>query len=171
MDLNILLHLQDILKVCNLLKNMYIYVRIKKSSSDPYLAILKYRNTPIKGINISPTQMLMRRRTQTQLPVNEKLLNPQYDGEKVQNALKEKRHTQKHYYDREAKTLQQLNPDDQIWVRNENKWKVKTPSSYVIQTERGQKLRRKRRHLLKTTGNGSDEPKIFYDCQQEVSNT
>ena len=66
------------------------------------------------SINLSPTQMLMKRRTQTQLPVNDKLLNPQYDGEKIQNALKEKRHTQKHYYDREAKPLQQLNPDDQI---------------------------------------------------------
>ena len=149
----------------------------KKSNSDPYSAILEYRNTPIEGINLSPTQMLMGRRTRTQLPVNEKLLNPQYDGVKVQNALKEKQHTQKYYYDRGAKPLQQLNPDDHIRVRNENKLepatvesKAKTPRSYVIQTERGQKLRRNRRHLLKTTENHSNEPEIFYDCQQEVSN-
>ena len=112
----------------------------------------------------------MGRRTRTQLPVNEKLLNPQYDGLKVQNALKENQRTQKYYYDSEAKPLQQFNPDDQIRVRNENKWelatvesKVKTPRSYVIRTERGQKLRRNRRHLMKTTENRSD-------CQQEVSN-
>ena len=92
--------------------------------------------------------MLMGRRAQTQLRLNEKLLNPQYDGVKVQNALKEKQHTQKYYYDRGAKPLQQLNPDDRIRVRNENKWepatvesKAKTPRSYVIRTERGQKLR------------------------------
>ena len=159
--------IEKYVQICkNLLK------KSKKSNSDPYLAILEYRNTPIEGINLSPTQMLMGRRTRTQLPVNEKLLNPQYDGVKVQNALKEKQHTQKYYYDRGAKPLQQLNPDDQIRVRNENKWepatvesKAKTPRSYVIRTERGQKLRRNRRHLMKTTENRSDEPEIFYDCQ------
>ena len=164
--------IEKYVQICkNLLK------KSKKSNSDPYLAILEYRNTPIEGINLSPTQMLMGRRARTQLPVNEKLLNPQYDGVKVQNALKEKQHTQKFYYDRGAKPLQQLNPDDQIRVRNENKWepatvesKAKTPRSYVIRTERGQKLRRNRRHLMKTTENRSDEPEIFYDCQQEVSN-
>ena len=164
--------IEKYVQICkNLLK------KSKKSNSDPYLAILEYRNTPIEGINLSPTQMLMGRRARTQLPVHEKLLNPQYDGVKVQNALKEKQHTQKYYYDRGAKPLQQLNPDDQIRVRNENKWepatvesKAKTPRSYVIRTERGQKLRRNRRHLMKTTENCSDEPEIFYDCQQEVSN-
>ena len=40
----------------------------------------------------------------------------------------------------------------------------------MIRTERGQKLRRNRRHLMKTTENRYDEPEIFYDCQQEVSN-
>ena len=54
------------------------------------------------------------RRAQTQLPINEKLLNPQCNGVKVQNAFKEKQHTQKYYYQRGAKPLQQLNPDDHI---------------------------------------------------------
>ena len=48
----------------------------KNSSSDPHLAILEYKNTPIEGINLSPTKMLMGRRTQTQLSINEKFLNP-----------------------------------------------------------------------------------------------
>ena len=41
----------------------------KNSSSDPHLAILEYRNTPIEGINLSPTQMRMGRRTQTQFSI------------------------------------------------------------------------------------------------------
>ena len=44
----------------------------KKTNSDPYIAILEYGNTPIEGINSSPTQMLMGRRTLTLLPVTYK---------------------------------------------------------------------------------------------------
>ena len=151
--------------------------KAKKSNSDPYLAILEYRNTPIEGINLSPSQLLMGRRTRTQLPVNDSLLKPQYhDGANVQNALNERQHIQKYYYDRGAKSLPQLNPGDQIRVRNENKWepgtveqRADTPRSYVIQTEKGQKLRRNRRHLLKTSENRSEEPEIFYDCQENIS--
>ena len=151
--------------------------KAKKSNSDPYLAILEYRNTPIEGIKLSPSQLLMGRRTRTQLPVNDSLLKPQYhDGANVQNALNERQHIQKYYYDRGAKSLPQLNPGDQIRVRNENKWepgtveqRADTPRSYVIQTEKGQKLRRNRRHLLKTSENRSEEPEIFYDCQENIS--
>ena len=151
--------------------------KAKKSNSDPYLAILEYRNTPIEGINLSPSQLLMGRRTRTQLPVNDSLLKPQYhDGANVQNALNERQHIQKYYYDRGAKSLPQLNPGDQIRVRNENKWepgtveqRADTPRSYVIQTKKGQKLRRNRRHLLKTSENRSEEPEIFYDCQENIS--
>ena len=154
-----------------------ILKKAKKSNSDPYLAILEYRNTPIEGINLSPSQLLMGRRTRTQLPVNDSLLKPQYhDGANLQNALNERQHIQKYYYDRGAKSLPQLNPGDQIRVRNENKWepgtveqRADTPRSYVIQTEKGQKLRRNRRHLLKTSENRSEEPEIFYDCQENIS--
>ena len=45
--------------------------------------------------------------------------------------------------------MQQLNPDDQIQVRNENEWepatvenKAKTPRSKVIRTIQSQRLRR-----------------------------
>ena len=80
--------IEKYVQICkNLLK------KSKKSNSDPYLAILEYRNTPIEGISLSPTQMLMGRRAQTHSSVNEKLLNPQYDGVKVQNDLKEKQLT------------------------------------------------------------------------------
>lgn len=112
--------------------------KAKESNSDPYLAILAYRNTPLEGINLSPSQLLMGRRTRFQLPVNESLLKPQYDGVKVQKALNEKQHIQKYYYHRGAKSLPQLNPGDQIRVRNKNKWepgtveqKADTPRSYV----------------------------------------
>ena len=159
-------------QICkNLLK------KAKKSNSDPYLALLEFRNTPIDGINMSPSQLLMGRRTRTQLPVSESLLKPSHDSRKVQNALKKKQDTQKENYDRGAKPLPELNPGDQIRVRNENLWepgivesKADTPRSYNISTDRGQQLRRNRRHLMKTTENRVPEPDVFYDCQEEIQN-
>ena len=149
----------------------------KESNSDPYLALLEFRNTPNDGINMSPLQLLMGRRTRTQLPVNESLLKPSHDSRKVQSALKKKQDIQKDSYDRGAKPLPELNPGDQIRVRNENLWepgmvqsKADTPRSYNISTDRGQQLRRNRRHLMKTTENRVPEPDVFYDCQEEIQN-
>lgn len=158
-------------QICkNLLK------KAKKSNSDPYLALLEFRNTPIENVHMSPSQMLMGRRTRTQIPVNESLLNPKYDASKVRAALKKKQQVQKQYYDQGAKPLLELNPGDQIRVRNENSWepgmvesKANTPRTYNIQTDKGQLLRRNRRHLMKTTENRISEPEIFYDCQEEVN--
>ena len=94
-------YIEKYVQICkNLLEK-----KTKKSNNDPYLALLEFRNTPIDDINMSPLQMLMGRRTRTQLPVNESLLRPSHDNRKVQGALKKKQHIQKQYYDRGAKPL------------------------------------------------------------------
>ena len=46
--------------------------------------------------------------------------------------------------------------------------KAETPRSYNISTNRGQRLRRNRRHLMKTTEKRIPEPDVFYDCQEEI---
>ena len=119
----------------------------------------------------------MGRGTRIQLPVNESLLKPSHDNRKVQNALKKKQDTQKENYDHGAKPLPELNPGDQIRVRNENLWepgmvesKADTPRSYNISTDRGQQLRRNGRHLMKTTEHRVPEPDVFYDCQEKIQN-
>ena len=73
--------------------------------------------------------------------------------------------------------LAELNPGDEIRVRNENLWepgmtesKADTLRSYNISTDRDQRLRRNRRHLMKTTENRVPEPDVFYDCQEEIQN-
>jgi len=43
---------------------------------DPYLALLDWRNTPTEGLNSSPVQRLIGRRTRTLLPTSARLLKP-----------------------------------------------------------------------------------------------
>ncbi len=45
--------------------------KAKMSGQDPYLAILDHRNTPTQGLNASPAQRLLSRRTRTLLPITE----------------------------------------------------------------------------------------------------
>ena len=44
--------------------------------TDPYIAILDYRNTPTQGMESNPAQRLMNRRTRTLLPTTKTLLYP-----------------------------------------------------------------------------------------------
>ncbi|KAK3703506.1 hypothetical protein QZH41_002225 [Actinostola sp. cb2023] len=46
------------------------------AGTEPYLAILDYRNTPTQGMESSPAQRLMNRRTKTLLPTTRALLQP-----------------------------------------------------------------------------------------------
>ena len=47
-----------------------------KKSDDFQIALLNYRNTPLKGHTYSPAQRMMSRRTQTMLPTPDHLLEP-----------------------------------------------------------------------------------------------
>lgn len=46
------------------------------AGTDPHMAILDYCNTPTQGMDSSPAQRLMNRRTRTLLPTMETLLQP-----------------------------------------------------------------------------------------------
>ena len=63
---------------------------------------------------------------------------------------------QKFYYDRHAKPLKGLKPEEIVRVRENRSWVLTvvtdiwpTPRSYVVKTESGMSLRRSRKHLLK----------------------
>ena len=60
-----------------------------EDNKDPYLAILELRNTPIPGVGLSSTQLLMGRRTRRIIPIKNTLLKPMaYDPSEVQRAQK-----------------------------------------------------------------------------------
>ena len=137
-------------------KAVQILKRILKKSKDPYIALLEYRNTPITGMSYSPAQLLMSRTTRTKLPISTKLLMPSVPTG-VKEELQACQDTQAKYYNRGAKPLLPLIPNEGVRVYDKKQWipatvkqEAGTPRSYIVQTETGQKLRRNRRHILKT---------------------
>ena len=60
-----------------------ILLKCKKVGSDAFLALLDHRNTPPVGIQISPAQRLLNRRTRSLLPMSAGLLKPSVADEKL----------------------------------------------------------------------------------------
>ena len=76
------------------------------SGSDPYLALLDYRNTPTQGIGSSPAQRLMNRRTKTLLPTSSSLLQPRVSSSKDKHRkLVQRQDNQAKLYNKSAKNL------------------------------------------------------------------
>ena len=65
-----------------------------KKASNPYQALLNYRNTPLDGLSLFPAQLLVGRRLKTMLPTTAALLRPQGSAE-VKNALEKKKKKEK----------------------------------------------------------------------------
>ena len=131
-----------------------------KSGNDFYLALLDWRNTPTEGLDSSPAQRLLGRRTRTSLPTTTKLLQPSAPTN-VREKIIRKKEQQKKYYDRGTKDLPQLKKGDVVRVHplptdRQGRWfKAKFERkvdirSYVVRTEAGQLYRRNRKHLRKT---------------------
>ena len=47
-----------------------------RANQDQWLSFLDYRNTPTEGMDSSPVQILMSKRTKTTLPISQHLLDP-----------------------------------------------------------------------------------------------
>ncbi len=135
--------------------------KCKKSKSDPYLALLEWRNVPSPGIGSSPVQRLHGRRTRAHLPVSDKLLMPRggdiLDSEKEKmKSLKQK---QAELFNRHAKDLPVLKTDDVVRMKpfraGAKEWEKATvrdrldERSYRVETPHGI-FRRNRADLKKT---------------------
>ncbi|XP_013412201.1 uncharacterized protein K02A2.6-like [Lingula anatina] len=77
-----------------------IVKKMWKKCDDKYLALLNYRTTPLEGINLSPSQLLMGRRPRNTLPAARNLLKPQaYNQREVKRHFSQEKLKQKYYYD------------------------------------------------------------------------
>ncbi len=126
--------------------------KAEDSRSDPYLALLNYRASPLEH-GVSPAEILMRRRLRTTLPC---LATPS----KNKNLKRKQQHLkqwQKEKYDKTSKGLEPLSNNDTVRLEDYSTWSKRAtvleevnPRSCTVRTEYGQILRRNRRSLLKT---------------------
>lgn len=145
-------------------------------SSDPYLALLAYRSTPLEN-GFSPSELLMGRRLQTTLPIVNVELNPRrYNKQSVRSRERRYKQQQKFHYDRRhrVRSLEKLSTNDDVYVKDQHTWgtikrEAKTPRSYIVQTENGE-VRRNRRDLVKSESNddNSDNKQINADLQKSA---
>ncbi|XP_028417982.1 uncharacterized protein K02A2.6-like [Dendronephthya gigantea] len=133
--------------------------KAKKTGSDPYLALLRYRNTPTQSLGSSPVQRLMSRRTKSLLPTTKALLRPKV----VNNVIKKIKARQlraKKYYDRGTRGLTELKRGETVRIVSASQERTGAQKakiqrkvgirSYEVVTEGGKVYCRNRRHLRKT---------------------
>lgn len=79
------------------------------------MSLLEHRNTPSTGINLSPAQRLLNRRTRTLLPTAASLLEPKtVDSENTKANLQASKKEQAKYYNKGARDLDPLEEGDLV---------------------------------------------------------
>ena len=127
-----------------------------QKSSDPYMALLSFRATPIPWCSFSPAELLMGRRIRTDIPTAKTLLAPQWPYlAEFQEQDRQYKAKQKQNYDQRhrTQTLNPLPPDTPVWIttgRDRTPGQVcspaATPRSYIVSTPGGE-VRRTRQHI------------------------
>ena len=151
-----------------------LFRKANESNTSTELALLEYRNTPISGINLSPSQLLMSRRLCSNLPMMSSLLSPQVNSN-MQKQLEKRQQKQRQYYNRGARSLLPLSPGDAVRYKTGSKWqpaivvsKHTTLRSYIIRATNGNILRRNRRHLKRTV---EAPPELNYSIDDDEEMT
>ncbi|GBM84223.1 hypothetical protein AVEN_94423-1 [Araneus ventricosus] len=152
---------------------------IKKDFEDnrrSTIGLLEYRNTPISGLGLSPTQLMFNRRLRTKLAISNKVLYPELFKDVNVKLLRQQ--TQKHYYDRSSKISTELKPGDKIVLQNIRIkiWetavvlsKTKTPRPYKINTLHGRDLFRNRKILILSKVNEKSYNGNAFDTLPDVT--
>ncbi len=127
--------------------------RAKESGTDPYLALLDTRSTPIDSKLNSPAELLYQRPLRTTIPGNIKNTDP--TSQEIRDHQEEKINKMKDYHDKKARTLAGLYVGQNIaWYdRRRELWlpaviiKCLDNDDYLIKTPMGAIYRKTRQHL------------------------
>ncbi|PFX25558.1 Uncharacterized protein K02A2.6 [Stylophora pistillata] len=130
-----------------------IFKKAYEDNMDPWLALLDPHNTPTQGVNSSPAQRLMVRRTHTLLSISANLLYPRIE-KGVKGKLKAKRQNAKSYHDRGSKSLPEREIDQGVRVAGQRNriWEAGTcvqmlsDHSYLVEVN-GDTVRQNREAL------------------------
>ena len=136
--------------------------KVLSARTDPYIAILDYRNTPTQGMESNPAQRLMNRRTRTLLPTT--LVQPRApQSERHIQELNGRQFQQSKYYNQHPRDLPTLKEGDVVCMKpfqlGSKEWKKGTITSklderpYKVETPDGDTCRRNRYHLRQTKEN------------------
>ena len=108
--------------------------KAEMAGTDPWLAILDYRNTPSEGMTSSPVQRLMSRRTRTLLPSDNKLLRPKVAVD-VREEKEKMKCKQAFYYNENARDIPPLKKGDAVRIQplqnHKKQWKKANVQSQV----------------------------------------
>lgn len=135
-----------------------------KKASDPYKALMDYRNTIIEEIGMSPAQLFLGRSLKTDLPTTAPLLGPPCRSNDIKERMKLRKRKQKFFYDRHSgKELRPFDNGEKVVMQKGNTWlpaevaeKHHNPRSYIVRTDNGKKYRRNRKHLRPTKSQWSN---------------
>ena len=130
------------------------------NSSDPYLALLNYRASPLPWCGLSPAELLMGRVIRTDVPQHTRAFQPDWPYLKEFRERERKyRDDQKWNYDKHYRTrsLPDLPENTPVWVDMQNGQVQGTivssapePRSYIVTVPSGE-VRRNRSHLRTRT--------------------
>lgn len=129
----------------------------RESKTDIRDLLLEYRNTPLSGLDVSPSQLLMSRTVRTKLPVSSAVLQPKVQiTTNIHSKMLSKQNETKHYHDKSARKYPdtfQIGDNVNVKITKGDHWEpaiVKgihpTPRSYIIQKD-GVNLRRNEMHI------------------------
>ena len=128
--------------------------KAKATKSDPFMALLCLRATPINNDLPSPAELLLGRPIQDNLP---KKTSKAATNKEVTNRLLQRQAAQKNYHDRNTKPLpilksgQSVNiqdPRTKTWKPADVKEKIQeAPRSYIVTRSEGREMRRNRTQL------------------------
>ncbi|XP_060085903.1 uncharacterized protein K02A2.6-like [Ylistrum balloti] len=151
--------------------------RIWRKADDRYLALLDYRTTPLNGINLSPSQILMSRRPRNKLPAKREILEPSMNNRReIKRHFTEAKQKQKLYYNlhnkvKELSPLVKQEPVRMAPLPGTKLWKPATviehsvrPRSYIVKSN-DQLYRRNRKHLRRSTDHANES--LRYNITEE----
>ncbi|KAJ8708897.1 hypothetical protein PYW07_013501 [Mythimna separata] len=149
--------------------------KCKENNSDPYIALLQYRNTPKTNLP-SPAQLLMSRNLRDNIPVSYKRLKPKVVTFKdYKESVKKNNENKTKYYDRNTKPLSLLHHNDHVYFKRNPKsnWeqaivkqRLSNNRSYVVEDVNGVRYRRNRIHLRHKYSNNFTNPPMQSNSSQ-----